>query len=381
MWKSSASPTRCRSSCDQVAMSAPLRSRCPGRGPRRPPGNARDAGDGRGKEEGVLTEAPQPPMTGPSVETWTPLARSSAHSWRAGGRRLPPSRRGGPPSGASRRAKITPQQAGLPTFGGNRRVPGLRREELALLAGVSVEYLTRVERGNADGVSDSVLDALSRALQLDEAETSHLSYLARATRSGTREPRRRVQSQVRPSIQRILDSMGTTPAFVRNGRLDLVAINPLGRALYAPAFDDPVRPANLARFCFLSPRAGELYPNWDDAADTSVALLRTEAGRDPHNKALTALVGELSTRSREFATRWARHDVRLHSTGVKRFTHPVVGELALAFDAMELPAERGLTLTAYSAEPGTPAEEKLRLLASWSATVDQAETTPVNDRA
>src|SRR3954462_4803750 len=199
--------------------------------------------------------------------------------------------------------------------------------------------------------------------------------------SGTGEPRRRVQSQVRPSIQRILDSMGTTPAFVRNGRLDLVAINPLGRALYAPAFDDPVRPANLARFCFLSPRAAELYPNWDDAADTSVALLRTEAGRDPHNKALTALVGELSTRSREFATRWARHDVRLHSTGVKRFTHPVVGELALAFDAMELPAERGLTLTAYSAEPGTPAEEKLRLLASWSATVDQAETTPVNDRA
>ena len=144
---------------------------------------------------------------------------------------------------ASRRAKITPQQAGLPTFGGKRRVPGLRREELALLAGVSVEYLTRVERGNADGVSDSVLDALSRALQLDEAETSHLSDLARATRSGTREPRRRVQSLVRPSIQRILDSMGTTPAFVRNGRLDLVAINPLGRALYAPAFDDPVRPA------------------------------------------------------------------------------------------------------------------------------------------
>jgi transcriptional regulator with XRE-family HTH domain len=282
---------------------------------------------------------------------------------------------------ASRRAKITPQQAGLPTFGGNRRVSGLRREELALLAGVSVEYLTRVERGNADGVSDSVLEALTRALQLDEAETSHLTDLARATRSSTREPRLRVQSQVRPSIQRILDSMGTTPAFVRNGRLDLVAINPLGRALYAPAFDDPVRPANLARFCFLSSRAAELYPNWDDAADTSVALLRTEAGRDPHNKTLTSLVGELSTRSREFATRWARHDVRLHSTGIKRFTHPVVGELALAFDAMELPAERGLTLTAYSAEPGTPAEEKLRLLASWSATVDQPETTPVNDRA
>ena len=282
---------------------------------------------------------------------------------------------------ASRRAKITPRQAGLPAFGGKRRVPGLRREELAMLAGVSVEYLTRVERGNADGVSDSVLESLCRALQLDEAETSHLSDLARAARTSTREPRRRAQPTVRPSIQRILDSMGTAPAFVRNGRLDVLAINPLGRALYAPVFDDPARPANLARFCFLSPRATELYPNWDDAADTSVALLRTEAGRDPHNKMLTALVGELSTRSHDFATRWARHDVRLHNTGRKRFSHPVVGELVLAFDAMELPAERGLTLTAYSAEPGTPAEEKLRLLASWSATVDQPEAAPLADRA
>jgi transcriptional regulator with XRE-family HTH domain len=282
---------------------------------------------------------------------------------------------------ASRRAKITPQQAGLPLFGGNRRVPGLRRGELALLAGVSVEYLTRVERGNADGVSDSVLEALSRALQLDDAEASHLSDLARATRSSIREPRRRAQLRVRPSIQRILDSMGATPAFVRSGRLDILAINPLGQALYAPVFDDPARPANLARFCFLSPRATELYPNWADAADTSVALLRTEAGRDPHDKSLTVLIGELTTRSHEFATRWARHDVRLHSTGVKRFTHPVVGELALAFDAMELPAERGLTLTAYSAEPGTPAEEKLRLLSSWSATVEQPEVVRAAEQA
>ena len=277
---------------------------------------------------------------------------------------------------ASRRAKITPKEAGLPVFGGNRRVPGLRREELAMLAGVSVEYLTRVERGNAAGVSDSVLEALARVLQLDEAETSHLFDLARATRGGTRQPRRRAQPRVRPSIQRIIDSMTGTPAFVRNGRLDIVAVNPLGQALYAPMFDDSARPENLARFCFLHPRAAELYPDWRGAADTSVALLRTEAGRDPHNKALSALIGELSTRSHEFAVRWARHDVRLHSTGVKRFSHPVVGELALAFDAMELPAEPGLTLTAYSAEPGTPDEEKLRLLASWAATPAQpAEET------
>lgn len=283
---------------------------------------------------------------------------------------------------ATRRAKITPQQAGLPVYGGNRRVPGLRREELALLAGVSVEYLTRVERGNASGVSDSVLEALARALQLDEAETSHLHDLARATRSGgTRAPRRRAQPRVRPSIQRILDSMNNTPAFVRNGRLDVVAINPLGQALYAPVFDSPARPANLARFCFLDPRAGDLYPNWDEAADTSVNLLRTEAGRDPHNKALTGLVGELATRSDAFRTRWARHDVRLHSTGRKHFRHPVVGELALAFDAMELPADPGLTLTAYSAEPGTPAEEKLHLLASWSATAEQPTAAPTVEQA
>jgi transcriptional regulator with XRE-family HTH domain len=283
---------------------------------------------------------------------------------------------------ASRRAKITPKQARLPVYGGNRRVPGLRREELALLAGVSVEYLTRVERGNAAGVSDSVLEALARALQLDEAETSHLHDLARATRGGgAREPRRRAQPGVRPSIQRILDSMSTTPAFVRNGRLDVLAVNPLGLALYAPVFETPARPANLARFCFLDPRAGDLYPNWDDAADKSVNLLRTEAGRDPHNRALTALVGELTTRSREFAARWARHDVRLHRTGSKSFHHPVVGELTLAFDAMDLPADPGLTLTAYSAEPGTAAEEKLRLLSSWAATVEQQAPAPVAEQA
>jgi transcriptional regulator with XRE-family HTH domain len=283
---------------------------------------------------------------------------------------------------ASRRAKITPKQAGLPVYGGNRRVPGLRREELALLAGVSVEYLTRVERGNAAGVSDSVLQALARALQLDEAETSHLHDLARATRGGgAREPRRRAQPRVRPSIQRILDSMSTTPAFVRNGRLDVLAINPLGQALYAPVFETPARPANLARFCFLDPGAGELYPNWDDAADTSVNLLRTEAGRDPDNKALANLVGELATRSDAFRTRWARHDVRLHRTGLKHFHHPVVGELALDFDAMELPADPGLTLTAYSAEPGTAAEDKLRLLSSWAATIEQQAPAPIAEQA
>jgi transcriptional regulator with XRE-family HTH domain len=271
---------------------------------------------------------------------------------------------------ASRRAKITPQQAGLPIYGGNRRVPGLRREELALLAGVSSEYYTRMERGNAGRVSDGVLEALARALKLDEAERLHLFDLARAARGSGREPRRRPQPQVRPSIQRILDAMAGTPAFVRNGRLDILAINPLGRALYAPVFEDPARPANLARFCFLSPRATELYPDWEDAADTSVALLRTEAGRDPHDRALINLVGELTTRSTAFGSRWSRHDVRLHRTGMKHFRHAVAGDLSLAFDAMELPADEGLTLTAYSAEPGTPSEQALAFLASWASAAE-----------
>lgn len=268
----------------------------------------------------------------------------------------------------SRRARITPEDAGLPDFGGIRRVPGLRREEVALLAGVSMEYYTKLERGGLAGVSETVLDALSRALQLDAAERQHLANLARAAGPARRTARRQPATAVQPSVQTILDSMSGIPAFVRNGRLDILAINDLGRALYFEAFLSPVRPVNLARFQFLDPRSRNLYPDWDKAADTGAALLHTEAGRDPYNKDLSDLVGELSTRSEEFRIRWARHDVRLHSTGFKEFRHPAVGNLRLNFDAMELPATPGLTLTAYSAKPGTPDEDGLRLLASWAVT-------------
>lgn len=269
---------------------------------------------------------------------------------------------------ASRRARITPEQAGLPSFGGTRRVAGLRRAEVATLAGVSPDYYTRLERGNLSGVSDSVLDAIARALQLDDAERSHLHDLARAANTSTRTRRRPSKQQIRPGVQSLLDAMTDAPAFVRNGRLDILAANQLGEALYAPAFDTPDRPVNLARFCFLGPRAEELYPDWDDAANTTVALLRTEAGRDPYDRALIDLVGELATRSDDFRIRWAAHNVRLHHTGVKHFQHPVVGRLDLAFEAMPLPADPGLTMTAYSAQPGTPAHDALRLLASWAAT-------------
>ncbi|MFJ2632462.1 helix-turn-helix transcriptional regulator [Streptomyces sp. NPDC093221] len=273
----------------------------------------------------------------------------------------------------SRRAGITPEQAGLPVGGGFRRVTGLRREEVALLAGVSADYYIKLERGNARGVSDGVLEALARALRLDEAERAHLFDLARAAGSGARTPAARApKPHVRPSIQRILDSMSTTtPAYVRDRRLDILATNRLGRALLGPVLATPGRPPNVARFMFLDPAATDFYRDWERMAAGTVAILRAEAGRDPHDRALSDLVGELATRSDLFRTRWATHDVHLHRGGVKRLNHPVVGELTLAYDALELPADTGLTIMAYSAEPGTPARDALDLLASWAATNDR----------
>jgi transcriptional regulator with XRE-family HTH domain len=279
----------------------------------------------------------------------------------------------------TRRAKLTPDKAGVPLYGQRRRVPGLRREEVAQLAGLSTDYYTRLEKGNLRGASDSVLEAIARALQLDDAEHAHLFDLARAARDGAREPRRRPRAhQVRPSIQHFLDSMTSSVATVANGRLDLVAVNPLGRAVFAPVLDAPQQPANMARFCFLDPRAAEFYPDWKAIADTTVALLRSEAGRDPYNRALTDLIGELATRSDEFRTRWAAHDVRLHLTGAKVLHHPEVGDLDLVFNTMALPADPGLTLAVYTAEPGSPTAEKLALLASWAASraTERAELSP-----
>jgi transcriptional regulator with XRE-family HTH domain len=273
---------------------------------------------------------------------------------------------------ASRRAKVTPQQVGLPAGGGSRRVPGLRREEVAVLAGVSTDWYTRLEKGYISGVSPEVLEAVARALRLNEAERDHLFNLARAARS-TRTPRRQSPARIRPSVKRIVDSMVGVVAFVRNGRLDVLAANTLARALYAPAFDNGGTTPNLARFNFLDSRSRDVYPDWDGAADTTVALLRTEAGRDPDNKDLTDLIGELATRSDEFRTRWGAHDVRGHHRGVKRFRHPVVGELEVPFEAMDLPADPGLVLTVYTAEPASPADEALRFLASWA----ESEQGPV----
>jgi transcriptional regulator with XRE-family HTH domain len=281
---------------------------------------------------------------------------------------------------ASRRARITPEQAGLPTYGANRRVPGLRREEVALLAGVSVDYYTRLERGNLGGVSEAVLDALARALQLDEAERGHLFDLARAANTSARPRRRPAPQRVRPGVQRILDAMDA-PADLRNGRRDILAANRLGSALYSELFIDPVRPANVARFVFLSPRAREFFPDWEGVASDLVANLRTEAGRNPHDRGLQDLVGELSTRSQEFRSRWAAHHVRQHQTGRKRLHHPVVGDLELTYEVLALPADPGLSLVVYGAEPGSASQDGLRLLASWAATLDQPAAVQTPEEA
>ena len=281
----------------------------------------------------------------------------------------------------SRRARITPEQAGLPTYGGPRRVPGLRREEVALLAGVSVDYYTRLERGNLTGVSETVLEALARALQLDEAERAHLFDLARAAQTTSRTRRRPAPQRVRPSVQRMLDAMTGAPAFVRNGRMDILAANRLGYALYSELFAGPRRPANTAWFVFLDPRAPGFYLDWERVANDAVAILRSEAGRDPYDRDLSDLVGELSTQSELFRTRWAAHNVRFHDTGVKRFHHPVVGDLSLTFETMRLVADPGLTMFVYTAEAGSKSEEALNLLASWTATLDPPELANVTDRA
>jgi transcriptional regulator with XRE-family HTH domain len=270
----------------------------------------------------------------------------------------------------SRRARVTPEQAGLPTYG-TRRVKGLRREEVASLAGVSVEYYKRLERGNASGVSDSVLEALARALQLDDAERAHLFDLAHAANPVTPRRRRQAQQRVRPVVLRILEQINA-PAIVRNSRVDYLAANPLGRALYAPLFDSPEQPANSARFTFLDPAAHEFYLDWERTAKDLVAHLRSEAGRNPYDRGLSDLVGELSTRSDEFGTWWAAHNVRYHQTGTKRMRHPVVGELELDYEVMDVAADDGLTISVYSAEPGSRSAQALDLLASWTATPEHA---------
>lgn len=275
----------------------------------------------------------------------------------------------------TRRERVTPQQVGLPDFGGVRRVKGLRREELALIAGMSVDYYIRLERGNLTGVSESVLGSLSRALRLDDAEHAHLFDLARVQNASATTRRKPPTSKVRPTVQRMLDGM-TMPAWVRNGRSDFLAGNALARALYSPLFLDPAGTPNTARFAFLDPRGQEFWRDWDVVASDMVAVLRAEAARQPYDKGLTDLIGELSTRSEEFRQRWAAHGVMRHLNGEKRVHHPDVGDIDLTYETMELTTDTGLTLIAYGTEPGSPSEERLQLLANLVATTAAAVPEP-----
>jgi transcriptional regulator with XRE-family HTH domain len=279
----------------------------------------------------------------------------------------------------SRRERISPAAAGLPAYGGsNRRVKGLRREEVALLAGVSIDYYVRMERGNLSSASDAVLDGVASALQLDEAERTHLFDLARAAQPSSPRQRRQKTSGVTEGIQQILDAITDAPAWVRNARHDMLAANRLARALYAPVLADPRRPANNARFTYLDPAARDFFADWERAADDIAAMLRSEAGSNPHDKQLVELIGELSTRSEEFRTRWAANNVRFHRTGHKRLHHPVVGTLDLDYEAMEFPAHPGLTLLTYTAAAGTPTADSLKMLASWAATAEQTGDLPAH---
>ena len=267
----------------------------------------------------------------------------------------------------SRRSRITPAQAGLPAYGGSRRVAGLKREEVAMLTGVSTEYYARLERGNLRGVSESVLESLAGALRLDEAERAHLLDLARAAAPSRAPGTRRARTELRPSVERILAGMTGTPAYVRNSRMDIVTANSLCFALYTGILSPDTLPLNLARFMFLDPRSRDFFLEWDTIADDLAAALRTEAGPNPHDRALNSLIGDLATGSTEFSTRWARHNVRFHRSARKTLHNQLVGDIELTGDALEIPGE-GLTLIAYTAEPGSHAQEQLDFLTSWSTT-------------
>jgi transcriptional regulator with XRE-family HTH domain len=274
----------------------------------------------------------------------------------------------------SRRAKLQAADVGLPDYGA-RRVPGLRREEVAVLAGVSVPYYSRLERGDLAGASDSVLDALARALRLDDAERVHLIDLARAVQPLPPQPRRRhAKDAVRPSVQHVLDAITGAAALLLNDRHDILAANALSRALFLELLDRTERP-NFARFIFLDPRARDFYLDWNSVARDVAAALRATAGRTPDDRALSDLVGELSTRSQEFRQAWARHDVRFHNSGIKRLHHSQVGDIELRYEGLEVASDTDLTIYVYTADPGTRSAEMLALLGSIAATSDAEKTS------
>ena len=278
---------------------------------------------------------------------------------------------------STRRARIPPEAAGLAVAGGHRRVPGLRREEVALLAGVSVEYYTRLERGRASGVSDSVLDSISSVLQLDDVEQSHLRRLIRGASAQTATPARPAPMELRPSLHYLLDAIEGAPAFIRDGRLNLLGANELGRSLYSPhyrAHAEAAGPteeggvqaagANIARFVFLDEGARTFYTDWEKVAGDIVATLHAEAGRVPDDDSLRELVVELCSGSGHFRRLWEAHDVMDQRAGILRLHHPVVGDVEVFMEATPLAADPGLTLVVLPVAPGSPSARALARLSS-----------------
>ncbi|MFJ2435868.1 helix-turn-helix domain-containing protein [Streptomyces anulatus] len=266
----------------------------------------------------------------------------------------------------TRRAKLRPGDVGLPEFGRHRRVPGLRREELAQLAGVSVAYYTRLEQGNGRNVSAEVLDAIARALRLTDAESAHLTHLAKPARHKKKRRPARVQ-RVRKGLLYLLDSMDGIPAYVTGARSDVLAWNAMAAAVFGDWGALPPAERNWARLVFLSPAYRDLFVNWDSKASDMVSYLRLYAGCHPDDPELSALVGELSVKSDEFRRLWATHNVKEKGHGVKLLRHPLVGELTLSYETLKLPDDEEQHLVTYHAEPGSESAQSLRLLASWGA--------------
>ncbi|MEU1198368.1 helix-turn-helix transcriptional regulator [Streptomyces sp. NPDC005813] len=270
----------------------------------------------------------------------------------------------------SRRARLKPEDVGLPDFGRHRRVPGLRREELAQLAGVSVAYYTRLEQGNGRNVSAEVLDAIARALRLTAAEHAHLTHLAKPKQHKKKQAAR--PQQVRPALRQLLDSMDGVPAYLTGRRSDILAWNRMAAAIFGDWSEMPPQERNWARLVFLKPEYRDLFVDWEQKAIDIVCMLRMDAGCHPDDPRLSALVGELSVKSEDFRRLWATHDVKEKSHGLKHLRHPLVGELSLRFESFRLLDDGELALIAYHAEPDSSSAEALRLLASWGTDATRA---------
>ncbi|MET8579731.1 helix-turn-helix transcriptional regulator [Streptomyces collinus] len=273
----------------------------------------------------------------------------------------------------SRRARLKPEDVGLPDFGRHRRVPGLRREELAQLAGVSVAYYTRLEQGNGRNVSAEVLDSIARALRLSDAEHAHLTHLAKPKAHKKRPAAR--QQQVRAALCQLLDTLDGVPAYVVGRRAEILAWNRMAAALFGDWGQLPAGDRNWARLVFLRPEYRELFVDWEQKAIDIVCALRMDAGCFPDDPRLSALVGELSVKSEEFRRLWATHDVKEKSHGVKRLHHPLVGDLSLRFETFRVAGDPDQGLITYHAEPQSASAESLRLLASWGTDATRAVPT------